>query len=362
MKRITWTAAMLAALILTGCGASSSEMTADQTNSADTAAAEITELHDTPAAPDAGFLVREYGFSLDLLRRTLKAKAGENVMVSPYSVMQALGMTANGAAGQTRTEMEALLIGGGRTVDDLNSALCAWRTEHPEEQDACRLHAANSIWINGSEKQVKDSFLTQARKFYDSEIHGLPFDNAALKEINGFVKKETDGMVPKILDRLDPAAEIVLVNAIAFEAAWAQPYEKDQIENGSFSNADGSKHSVPMMAGTENDYLEHEGAVGFLRYYDGPYAFAGILPPENVSVQEWLDQQSAESLCAMIAGRTAEPVLAVIPQFSADTSAQLEEILPDMGMPTAFSAAADFSGITGDKLSISEVAHKTHKM
>ena len=348
---------LLTALLLTGCGASETELI---TAAEPDAAVGITALSETAAAPDAGFLVREYGFSLDLLRRTLQSKPGENVMLSPYSVMQALGMTANGAAGQTRTEMETLLIGSGRTVDDLNAALCSWRTGRPEEQGSCKLHAANGIWINGSEQYVKESFLEQNRKFYDAAVHSVPFDNAALKEINNFVKKETDGMVPVILETLDPAAEMVLVNAVSFEAAWQLPYQANQIENDKFTNADGSKQSVPMMTGTENDYLEQNGAVGFLKYYDGQYAFAGILPPKKVSVQEWLSQQSAESLCAMIAGRTDEPVLATIPQFSADTSMQLENILPDMGMPTAFSGEADFSGINDHRLIIDEVVHKTH--
>ena len=357
MKRTAWTAAMLAALLLTGCGASSSETA--QTAKPESAA-EITELSDTPAAPDAGFLVREYGFSLELLRTVLQSKSGENVMLSPYSVMQALGMTANGAAGQTRTEMENLLIGGGRTADDLNKALCGWRTGRPDEEGSCTLHTANGIWINGTEQDIKESFLQQNHAYYDAGVHGMPFDDAALRSINGFVKKETDCMIPKLLEQLDPAAQLVLVNAVSFDAAWAAPYDKSQIKDGSFTNADGSKATVQMMTGNEFDYLEQDGAVGFLRYYDGQYAFAGILPPENISVQTWLDAQTPESLCSMIAGRTAVPVAATLPQFSTDTEAQLETILPEMGMPTAFSDAADFSGISDDNLKIDEVVHKTH--
>ena len=357
MKRSAWTAAMLAALLLTGCGASSSD--AAQT-AVPEPAAEITELGDTPAAPDAGFLVQEYGFALNLLRSTPETESGGNVMLSPYSVMQALGMTANGADGQTRKEMENLLIGGGRSVDDLNKALCGWRTGRPAEDGSCTLHTANGIWINGTEQSVKPSFLQLNQDYYAAEVHGMPFDDAALHSINGFVQKETDGMVPEILQRLDSSAQLVLVNAVAFDAKWAAPYEKSQIKDGSFTNADGSSKTVPMMTGSESDYLEQDGAVGFLRYYDGQYAFAGILPPENLSVQAWLDAQTPESLCSIIAGRTAQSVEATLPQFSADTSVQLETILPKMGMQTAFSDAADFSGISPNKLRIDEVVHKTH--
>ena len=352
MKKRVCAAVLLSLMMLSGCGARQSEVLRPS------GAADAVELY--ARASDGTFASAEYRFALELLRGALRTKENENVMLSPYSVLQALGMTMNGAAGQTRTEAENLLIGTGHTIEELNEYLYGWCGGQEPQNDACRLHTANCIWINEQIRNVKDTFLQQNENYYAAEIRRSPFDSSALREINGFVKKETDSMVPKILDRLDPAAMLVLVNAVCFDAKWASPYEKDQISDGSFTNADGSSAAVQMMTGHETEYLEQNGAVGFLKYYAGQYAFAGILPPADVTVQEWLDAQTEESLISMVSGRTAAAVTAVMPAFQADTSVQLETLLPGMGMPSAFSDSADFSALSDESLKIDEVVHKTH--
>lgn len=354
MKNRSWTALLLAALMLTGCGAQQSLST--QTPAVP--AAEFMQLEPDGKETDIGFSAAQYRFALELLRNVQKAKGQANVMVSPYSVMQALAMTANGAANQTRAEMEQVL-GNGISVNDLNEYLYAWRTNQPDS-DSCQLHTANGIWINRDIEQINQLFVTQNQNYYAAEIRKAAFDQRTVKEINGFVNKATGRMIPEILSGLDPEASAVLVNAVSFEGKWAVSYEKKQIRDGVFHNADGSESTVQMMHGEESEYLESEDAVGFLRYYDGPYAFAGILPPEHISVQDWLDAQSPESLLAMIEGRQECAVMSVMPAFTADTDVHLEQILPDMGMPSAFSGSADFSCMSDTPMRISEVIHKTH--
>lgn len=354
MKNRSWTALLLAALMLTGCGAQHSLST--QTPAVP--AADFMQLEPDGKETDIGFSAAQYRFALELLRNVQKAKGQANVMVSPYSVMQALAMTANGAANQTRAEMEQVL-GNGISVNDLNEYLYAWRTNQPDS-DSCRLHTANGIWINRDIEQINQLFVTQNQNYYAAEIRKAAFDQKTVKEINGFVNKATGRMIPEILSELDPDAPAVLVNAVSFEGKWAVSYEKEQIRDGVFHNADGSESTVQMLNGEESEYLESEGAVGFLRYYDGPYAFAGILPPEHISVQDWLDAQSSESLLAMIEGRQECAVMSVMPAFTADTDVHLEQILPDMGMPSAFSGSADFSCMSDTPMRISEVIHKTH--
>ena len=355
MKRHTWCAWVLSAMLLSGCGAQRDPLTQSEPA---VPAAEMMQLDVQGKDADAVFSVSQYRFALELMRAVQREKGQQNVMVSPYSVVQALAMTANGAANQTRTEMEKVL-GNGISINDLNQYLYTWRMNQPAD-DSCQLHTANGIWINETIPQIKPLFAEQTRNFYAAGMKRAAFDKQTLREINQFVKKETDDMIPKILEELDPAAVTVLVNAVGFDAKWLEPYPSDKIKDGKFNNADGSESAVQMMKSTESDYLKSEGAVGFLRYYDGPYAFAGILPPEDVTLQEWLDAQTPESLIAMIAGREECAVSATMPAFSGGTEVQLETILPGMGMPTAFSAEADFSCLADGGMQISEVIHKTH--
>ena len=175
------------------------------------------------------------------------------------------------------------------------------------------------------------------------------------------MKKHTDGMIQKVIERLVPTDRMVLVNAVCFDAKWQNKYESDDIKDRDFLNADGTTAKAEMMYSDEYAYLELDGAEGFLRYYDGPYAFAGILPPEEMTAEEYLAQLNGKSLYRMLTDVQDIKVRAGIPQFTFDTDADLKGVLTEMGMQDAFSEQADFSGISESTgLKIGEVIHKTH--
>ena len=355
LKRIGSIAAAgaLVGILLTACGADpAGEQPAAK--SADVLAAEIT-----PKAADQPFCEAQTAFAAELLRRVQTGFDGENIMVSPYSVVQALAMAANGAAGDTRTEMEQLL-GGKIPLDVLDQYLYAWRTEQPDTK-TCKLKTANAIWIKDSDFEVNPDFLTVNREWFGAECRKAPFNTDTVSYINRWVSDKTDDMIPKIIDNLTPDMRSVLVNAVCFDAKWQTPYESEDIKSAKFRNADGSETETEMMYSDETAYLEQNGAVGFLRYYDGPYAFAGILPPEDLTVEEYLAQLDGEQLGRLLTDVQETEVRAGMPAFSGDTTVELKGILSEMGMPAAFTEQADFSGISGtNPVRIGEVIHKTH--
>lgn len=158
-------------------------------------------------------------FSIELLQENFKDK---NILISPLSIISALGMTANGADGQTKTQMEQVF---GTDVDTLNDYLYAYITGLPDTKDN-QINLANSIWIRDNNGlKVKSDFLKTTKTYYDSQVYQAPFDNKTKNQINEWVKKETDGMIPKILEKA-PSKEAVmyLVNALSFDGKWAEPY------------------------------------------------------------------------------------------------------------------------------------------
>lgn len=354
----------VAAMLLTGCGADDSltppvdpnELVAPYTEEtlSPADAAEPAE----PLAEDR-FRAVQYQFALELFRDVYAEKEGENTMVSPYSVMQALAMSANGAAGETLAEMEQLLAGGA-SVDALNRSLLSWRSSQPDTEK-CKLKTANGIWMYDGDFEANVQFLQINATYYGAELRKASFDSETTEEINKWVKKNTDNMIPKIVGSLDPRDRMVIVNAVCFDAKWRDKYKPEDVKDDrTFTNADGSTANVQMLYSDESEYFEKDGAQGFFRYYDGPYAFVGILPPEDVIVSEWLGGLTVDDLQSMIESRTETAVRAGIPAFQYDTDAALSGILADMGMPLAFSDAADFSGISETPLYISSVLHKTH--
>lgn len=347
---IRLSALLLALLCLAGCGGGGGARSL--TKEIQPARLE-TGLEEEDAAALAGF-------SLDLLKETWK---GENALVSPLSALCALGMTANGARGETLEQMEAVL---GLPAERLNAALAAWAAELPQEKD-CRADLANSVWMrDGGSFEADRGFLETAAKWYGAEVFASPFDAAAVRDINGWVDKHTHGMIPEILNNLDDTTMLVLVNALALEAEWEEIYEDVRVwEDEIFTTEDGAEQSVTLMYSSEGHYLKDEGAQGFLKFYKGGrWAFAALLPDEGVSLEDYLDSLTGERLRRALAGAEETLVYAAIPKFKSEYGVELNDALKALGMTDAFDMErADLSGLGRSELGplfISRVLHKTY--
>lgn len=298
-------------------------------------------------------------FAVRLLQAT---DEGANTFISPMSVMLALAMTSNGAAGDTRAEMEQVL---GMSVDRLNEYLYGYIASLPESEK-CKLAVANSIWFIDDERlTVNNSFLQKNADYYGAEIYKAPFDNRTLWDINSWVRRETNGMIPKILDIIPAEAIMYLINTIAFEGEWEEIYKKQQVRDGVFTSADGTRRTVDFMYSTESRYISDDMASGFMKYYDGgKYAFVGILPNEDVSLDDYLDSLSGDRLNDLLSSARWSAVRAAIPRFKTEYEIEMSGILSEMGMPTAFNESlADFSVLgeyEGLNIFIGNVIHKTY--
>lgn len=298
-------------------------------------------------------------FALRLFKAT--NEDGENVLISPLSVMCALSMTLNGAEGNTLAQMEDVL---GMQRDELNLYLYSYITSLPKGEKY-KLIQANSIWFRDDDRfSVSPDFLQTNADYYGADIYKAPFDRQTLRDINNWVKLNTDGMIPKILDDIPDSAIMYLVNALAFEAEWKEVYKKTQVRDGKFTTEDGEVQKVKLMYAEEKRYLEDENATGFIKYYsDRKYAFAAILPNEGVSVSEYLASIDGEALYSMLTNSQSTTVKTAIPKFEVEYDTEMSGILKEMGMSDAFSQnLADFSGIgssTRGNIYIGRVIHKT---
>lgn len=305
-------------------------------------------------------------FSLKLLQQSLDAQGNsQNTMLSPLSVMMALEMTRNGAAGETLAQMETVLYSDITAEQGMNGLL-SFSQNLPDSEKA-HLGLANSIWFNtGSEDfTVNEDFLKTCAEDYDAQIFGAPFDESTLKDINRWVENETEGMVKDILDKIPQEAIMYLVNAMAFEAEWRDVYETHQVRNAEFYSEDGSVSEVSMMYGEEHRYLQDEYATGFLKSYADGYDFVALLPEEDVPLSEYVNQLEGATFLQTIQEAEGTRVETGLPKFEAETSLELSQILSEIGMPRAFSdEEAEFpeiGSVTDDlNICISRVLHKTY--
>ena len=306
-------------------------------------------------------------FSINLFRESVSedSKAGENVLVSPASVMSALGMTANGAGGDTLADMEQVLTGG-IGIDDFNKYMYSYNNRM-ESAENVSFKNANSIWIrdDGERIQVKDAFLQTDKNYYDADAYMAAFDDSTVKDINLWADENTDGMINEIISAIPEEAVICLINAIAFEGEWETPYEDYQVEeNGVFTNYEGIEETAAMLNGEENIYIQDDKATGFIKpYKGGEYGFMAILPNEGITVEEYISGMSGDDFLALYENLSYEKVKVMMPEFSYDYDIEMKDALSEMGMESIFQENADFSNMAETDtgyLYVGKVLHKTY--
>ena len=305
-------------------------------------------------------------FAIDLYANCASG-TDSNMMVSPASVLFAMGMTSAGACGDTLDQMVS-------TMTPRQDALSmhAFAREYNRRlntTDDISVHSANSIWLNGNwGGNVYSDFLDYCTETYDAQISSVAFDGEGIAQMNGWVNDQTDGMIPSIISGdLDPDAVMVLINAIAFEADWTVPYEGHMVSDGLFHNLDGSDSDVTMLREEDGQiYYETDLATGFARYYgeDQEYYFLAMLPKdETISANEFASSLTASDYNEFLASRTNDyTVISAIPEFESDYEIYLNDVLMNMGIVDAFmdDGTADFSNMCDRAVYISTVLQKTH--
>lgn len=345
---------ILSGTVLEGCGSSRTMQSADLMTdiSADDMVAGNASVKEGDSEAATDFAVR--------LFQQCEAE-GENILISPVSMLFALSMTANGAEGDTQEQMEAVL---GLSAEEWNQYLCAYRNMLPSDEKY-QVNIANSIWLTDDERfTVNQDFLQTNANYYEAGIYQTAFDEGTVKDINKWVRVNTDGMIKEIVSEIPEDAVMYLVNSLSFDAEWQTVYDKSQIRDGEFTAEDGTVESVQMMYSEEYDYLESENATGFVKYYeDYSYAFVALLPDEGVTVEEYVESLTGDSLREMLNHPESVTVEAAIPKFESESGLEMSDLLVQMGMEDAFDEAkADFSGLgtsTKGNIFINRVIHKT---
>lgn len=338
MRKLSIFLALVLLLSLAGCGGDTGLLTG-------------TTPSNVGDAADAAPLATD--FTVELFNA---AYEGGDALISPVSVLAALAMTESGARGETLAQMKDVF---GVDAGALRAALAAYM-QSVEGTDA---KMANSIWLrdDGTFEPNAD-FLADCASFAGADVFAREFNDAARRELNAWVSEHTDGMIEDILDEIPADAVMYLVNALAFEADWAEQYKEHQLRDGTFHAISGDK-TAQMMYSEEHSYLSGEGFTGFMKpYSDGRYAFAALLPDNDV--ETLLGSLTGDALAAALKSAESTTVEATMPSFSGGFDAELSEALKALGMTDAFdNVKADFTGMGHTELGniyISRVLHKTY--
>ena len=307
-------------------------------------------------------VAQDNDFSFELLRQTIASSKDDNVTVSPLSVSMALGMTMNGARGETKSQMEAALYLSGLSTDEINEYYKTLITNLPKVDPLTKLSIANSIWYRDN-FAVKSDFLKTNVDYFNAYVKALDFNKTWAKDtINNWVNKNTKGLIPSIVDQINSDAVMYLVNAVYFKGVWRLKFDKKLTHEANFKNAKAVNKKVNFMK-QENSfgYFADENAQYIdLEYGNKAFSMTFILPNEGKTTSDILQNLNAEKFASVTEKLYNKSLILYLPRFKTESKFELNAPLKTMGMPLAFTEMADFGNIADARLFISKVMHKTY--
>jgi serine protease inhibitor len=320
-------------------------------------------LASTSLADDLGKLAdANTGFAFDLLKQIAKKQPGQNIFISPFSVSTVLQMTADGAAGETRAEMQHVLKTAGLPSEMLNAA-CKDLDLSLNSQSNVILNLANGIWYKKG-FHLKPVFVSNNKNFFQAELAGVDFLNPKSADIiNDWADKKTRGKIQNVVRfPFEPNTRLILANAIYFKGKWEWPFDKSQTKPRAFHLANGKTEQTPMMSQRKTFSYQEGGGFQAVRL---PYAGDRLqmylfLPATNSSPQKLLADFNGENWRDKILSKFQdEKGTLILPRFKLDYDVTLNDPLKALGMRRAFAVNADFSAIADEPLFVSEVKQKS---
>jgi serine protease inhibitor len=327
----------------------------------------IAELPRSLSQAERHLIEADQVFALKLFREIAAQSASDsNIFVSPLSVGMALGMTYNGAVGETREAMGRALEVQDLSLDAVNQGYRDLIDLLLDLDPQVQWQLGNSIWYREG-FSVEPSFLDVNRAFFDARVEALDFGAPGAADIiNRWVSESTEGRIEEIVDDpIDHDTVMFLINAIFFKGSWRNQFDRGLTRDGAFTRGDGSVITTPMMSREETMDVRLTGddvvTVLELPYGGDAFAMTVALPHPDVSLDSVVEVLDAERWRSWISDLRDRESFVELPKFSFEYEIQLEDVLTALRMGVAFEeGAADFSGIyPPGGLFISEVKHKT---
>ena len=279
----------------------------------------------------------------------------DNVVFSPMSIILLLAIAADAVNGKTRDEIIDF-IGEGYGYEEIISGLRALQEVFCENGS---LMSSNAVCVKNTVRDsIQDGYEERLQETFDGKLFS---STDIVRDVNTWVEEKTKGMIQNALDESAGDMLACLMNAIAFEASWAFPYENDDIREERFHNADKSVSAVQMMHSMEDSYVENEFFTGFIKpYKDYQYAFMALLPKTKNSVAFIQRAVLQTDFKKVFADESVCTVHVSMPEFNYDFSTDLTAMCKLFGVNMLFTPEADFSPMSKGWLRIDSIIHKAH--
>lgn len=279
-------------------------------------------------------------FGFEVIREIYRE--GENIVFSPMSLEIALSMAADGADGDTLSEI-------------LTAMQCA-STDEILADISSYVHSANAAFT--SEKmEVRQDYIERLNDAYGAEWFAI--DENVLENANDWAHQNTNGLIdPLLTQELDADTGLILINAVAMDADWQSPFYESEVEKDVFHAASGDIEVDMMHRDAYMDYIERDGVqIVRLPYANSELAMYVMLPQEG-GMQALLDALCEQGSDYFAAEMGRRKVMLGLPKLDVSDENSLNAALNALGIEKAFGMEADFSGISETPLYISDIFQK----
>ena len=306
-------------------------------------------------------IAQDNEFAFELFRKTLAHTNENNLMVSPLSVSMALGMTRNGAVGETLAGIEQTLFLSGLSDADINHYYKTMQTTLPTLDPTTTLNIANSIWYRKG-YPVKTDFLNTSKLYFDAYVSELDFQKPEAKDsINKWVSNKTNKLIPDILDQIPADAVMYLVNAVYFKGSWRKKFDKKNTSLRSFTTIGGMQVLLNAMHAKDTFLYAETNDAQFVELNYGNKAFSMLvmLPNAKLGFANFVNMLHVGYLNSISQQLQSREVELYLPRFKSKNKLLLNQPLQQMGMSRAFEDRNEFSRITDNSIFVSRVLHDT---
>lgn len=280
-----------------------------------------------------------------------KLDADESYVFSPLSVQMLFTMLLNGAEGETAQEMVKALDLDTAALDmkGYNNIYHHLMENMPKLDSGVKLNIANAMVVN-KKYPLKKEFVNEAKAYYKAMVENMDFtrsDNVVAK-INGWCDKNTNGLIPQIIDRVTPDMTACLMNAVYFKGTWTDPFEKELTKQRTFTDEKGNRQELEMMAQWERFRYMENGRMQCLclPYGDGNFRMYVLLPKAGYKVADLVAALNTGQWMAVKKKMQRRDADVWLPKFETKYHKQLNEMLKELGMKRAFSQRAEFGGFS----------------
>jgi len=319
-------------------------------------------------------------FAFELYSELDKSNDG-NIFYSPYSISAALAMTYEGAKGQTADEMKSVFHFP--ESNTLRPNFAAIYNEINKGNNAYELRTGNALWVQQDYPFLQD-YTGRVEQYYGGKAANVNFVTETEKSrqtINSFIEEQTNNKIKDLIPQgmLNSMTRLVLTNAIYFKGTWEWEFDESDTRDQDFKVTSANIVKTPMMYMDPDKARFNYADLEKLQILELPYkgekiSMLILLPKQGedydyetgeriVSDNSIKDIELSSEKLSEYKSQMKETKLDSIslPKFEFDTKYFMKDTLSALGMPTAFSESADFSGMTGKRdLFISFVIHQAY--